>query len=99
MDIIDKALHQITVSIDKLEPVDQNLSKLLAFATAAHQLLAEETEQIHQNPHTQAKANALFILDNILSQKLYITHSSDSPHNLQSIKQTILTDLQAAVRY
>ncbi len=97
MDMIDKALHQITLSIDKLEATDQNLSKLLALATAAHQLLAEENEQIPQSLHTQAKTSALMILENILEQKLYINYSSKSSPNLQSIKQTILTDLEAVI--
>ncbi len=97
MDIIDKALHRITVSIDKLEPTDQNLSKLLAYATAAHQLLSEEKEREHQSLHTPAKANALCILEDILEQKLYVNYPSGTRQTLHCIKQTILADLQAAV--
>lgn len=42
MSTIDKAISQICLSIQKLQPGEENLARLLALTIAAHDLLAEE---------------------------------------------------------
>jgi hypothetical protein len=97
MNTLDKALQQITISIDNLEPANENLSKLLAFTSAAYQLLAEEQEQMQQALLSPAKVNALSILEAILDQKLYLASKDNTQQQFQHIKASILADLQAAV--
>jgi hypothetical protein len=93
MNTIDKALGQICLSIEKLQPDEENLAKLLALTIAAHHLLAEDDIESLQASLSVAKADALREIENVINKKIYLSVKDEQLERFVYVKGIVLSKL------
>jgi hypothetical protein len=93
MSILNESLQQVCLSIERLEPCEEGLHKLLSLTMAAHYLLSDDELESHSSALSQERLLALDILHAILEKKLYLHSKQDQLQNFEQVKDSVLSSL------
>jgi hypothetical protein len=94
MSVTYQAIRQLLLSVEKLQPCEHNLSKLLALTVAAHQLLCDEETDTPRLPATDGKANPARTLEKVLDEKLYLPSKENPEQKFIKLKAQMLEQLR-----
>lgn len=93
MGLLHESLQQVCLSIEKLEPSEESLPKLLSLAMAAHLLLADEDMHDAQADHSQTRHLALEKINALLEERIYLRSRQEQLHRFGQVKGLTLQSL------